>query len=106
VTQSYTLHSRYRGMVGALSFPAQPCRPDIAAATHLLSKHLMHPTQEHMRVLLSECLGTCAKPPPTELFSAMTTSKLTFYGTSDASHAIVQEVFNWHQALGVTGYHF
>jgi hypothetical protein len=57
-------------------------------------------------VLLSECLGTCAKPPPTELFSAMTTSKLTFYGTSDASHAIVQEVFNWHQALGVTGYHF
>jgi hypothetical protein len=32
--------------------------------------------------------------------------KLTFYGTSDASHAVVQEVANWHPALGVTGYHF
>jgi hypothetical protein len=28
------------------------------------------------------------------------------YGTSDASHAIAQEVANWHLALGVTGYHF
>jgi hypothetical protein len=29
--------------------------------------------------------------------------KLTFYGTSDASHAVVQqEVANWHPALGVS----
>jgi hypothetical protein len=32
--------------------------------------------------------------------------ELTFYGTSDASHAVVQEVANWHPTLGVTGYHF
>jgi hypothetical protein len=32
--------------------------------------------------------------------------KLTFYGTSDAIHAVVQEVANWHPTLGVTGYHF
>jgi hypothetical protein len=32
--------------------------------------------------------------------------KPTFYGTSDASHAVVQEIANWHPALGVIGYHF
>ena len=98
------LHSRYRSMVGALSFPAQSCRPDIAVATHLLSKHLMHPTQEHMSA--AERVFGYLRKTATDGIIFGNDDKLTFYGTSDASHAIVQEVANWHPTLGVTGYHF
>jgi hypothetical protein len=47
-------------------------------------------------VLLSECLGTCAKQTATDGIIFGNDDKLTFYGTSDASHAIAQEVINRH----------
>ena len=42
------MHTRYRSIVGTLMFPASTCRPDIAYACHVLSRHLNHPGPEHI----------------------------------------------------------
>ena len=37
----------YRGLVGSLNYLALNCRPDIAHASHVLSRFLEHPSKEH-----------------------------------------------------------
>jgi hypothetical protein len=98
------LHTRYRSMIGALTFPAMTCRPDIAAATHLLSKHLVHPTAVHMAA--AERVFGYLRSTANDGIIFGKDDKLVFYGTSDASHAIVQAAAGWPPTLGVTGYHF
>jgi hypothetical protein len=51
-------------------------------------------------VLLSECLvfGYLRKTATDGIIFG-NDDKLTFYGTSDASHAVVQGVANWHPTL-------
>jgi hypothetical protein len=64
----------------------------------------MHPTQEHMSA--AERVFGYLRKTATDGIIFGNDDKLTFYGTIDASHAVVQEVANWHPTLGVTGYHF
>ena len=37
----------YRGLVGSLNYLALSSRPDIAHASHVLSRFLEHPSKEH-----------------------------------------------------------
>jgi hypothetical protein len=98
------LQKHYRSLVGSLIFPASTCRPDIAFAAHVLSRHLEHPNEQHVAAAY-RVFGYLKGTIDVGVVYGKSKS-LEFYGTSDAAHLTQQATHDWPPTLGVTGYHF
>jgi hypothetical protein len=79
------LQRRYRQMVGSLMFLAVSTRPDICYAVKELSRHLLHPSTEHM-----EAAGRVMRYLRGSIHHELTYTReatATFYGSADADWA-------------------
>jgi hypothetical protein len=99
-----TAQKLYRSLVGPLIFPASTCRPDIAFAAHVLSRHLTYPDQRHIQAAYRVFGYLRGTKDQGSIFGA--DKSLHYYGTSDAAHVTQQAAHDWPATLGVTGYHF
>jgi hypothetical protein len=93
------LQSRYRTVVGCILHAAVTARPDVAAAARMLSAHLQHPGERHLRVAM-RVVFYLATTRNLALTYGLYKDESGFYGTCDASHATEEG------AKGVTGWAF
>jgi hypothetical protein len=100
-------NTRYRSIVGSLVFPAPTCRPDIAHACHVISRHLNHPGPEHL-ISAERVLAYLFTLHHTrhEYATYGVGGEIEYYGTADAAQMTVSHSPEWPPTKGVSGMHF
>ena len=86
--QDHALQTEYRQKVGSLMFLSTSTRADISFCVKELSRHLVHPTEVHMRAA-DRCLRYLAGTIDHGLIYRRTDSAIapSFYGSADADWA-------------------